>query len=140
MIAAATSRAAATGARAGRAPRIGRAQLLAGAVVAGALCVGAAVGVTADRVVGGRPRAEPASWLDAFAAELALTPAQRAAVDTVLDERERVIDSLVAPVRPGIDAARAAARRQIRARLTPAQQVRFDGYVARMAREPRAHR
>lgn len=134
---AATSHADAGHAPAGRTPRAGRAQLLAGAVVAGALCVGAAVGVTADRVFVGRQRAAPASWLDAFATELALTPAQRAAVDTVLDERERVIDSLIAPVRPGIDAARAAARRQIRARLTPAQQARFDGYVTRMAREHR---
>ncbi len=114
-----------------------RAQRLAALAVAGALVAGAAVGVAADRVWIGRQRAEPPGWLDAFAADLALTPAQRAAVDTILDERERVMDSLVAPVRPQLDAARASARRQIRARLTAGQQARFDDYVARMERRAR---
>ncbi len=124
------------GARPARA-QTARAQRLAAAVVMGALVVGAAVGVAADRVWLGRQRVVPASWLDAFAADLALTPAQRAAVDTILDERQRVMDSLVAPVRPQLDAARAAARRQIRARLTGGQQARFDEYVARTERRAR---
>jgi hypothetical protein len=85
---------------------------------------------------GGSARPPP-GWLDAFAADLALTPAQRAAVDTILDERQRVMDSLVAPVRPQLDATRATARRQIRARLTEAQQARFDAYVVRMERRSR---
>jgi Spy/CpxP family protein refolding chaperone len=114
-----------------------RAQRLAAAVVAGALVAGAALGVAADRVWLGRQRVEPLGRLDAFAADLALTPAQRAAVDTILDERQRVMDSLVAPVRPQLDAARAAARRQIRARLTGSQQARFDEYVARTERRAR---
>ncbi len=109
----------------------------AAAVVAGALVVGAAVGVAGDRVWLGRQRPAAPGWLDAFAGELALTPAQRAAVDTILDERERVMDSLVAPVRPQLDAARAAARRQIRARLAAPQQARFDQYLARMERRAR---
>jgi hypothetical protein len=40
-------------------------------------------------------------------------------------------------VRPQLDAARAAARRQIRARLTGGQQARFDEYVARTERRAR---
>jgi hypothetical protein len=130
--------AAATGLR--RISGAARAQWLAAAVVAGALVVGASVGVAADRVWLGRQRAAAPGWLDAFAADLALTPAQRAAVDTILDERERVMDSLVAPVRPQLDAARAAARRQIRARLTAPQQARYDAYVVRMERRARARR
>jgi hypothetical protein len=110
---------------------------MAAVVVAGALLVGAAVGVAADRVWLGRQPAAPPGWLDAFAADLGLSPAQRAAVDSILDERERVMDSLVAPVRPQLDATRAAARRQIRARLTEPQQARFDAYVARMERRSR---
>lgn len=121
----------------GKASSASRAQRLAAVVVAGALVAGAAVGVAADRVWLGRQRAEPPGWLDAFAADLALTPAQRAAVDTILDERERVMDSLVGPVRPQLDTARAAARRQIRTRLTVAQQARFDAYLARMERRNR---
>lgn len=121
-----------------------RPQLLAALVLLGALVVGAVLGVAFERVRGGAARAE-ASWLDDFAGELALTPAQRLAVDSILDERHRVIDSLVAPVRPQIDGARAAARRQIRTRLTAVQQARFDAYVARMERAeqttaPPAHR
>lgn len=133
----AAAHAAPAGARGGARGGAARAQRLAAAVVAGALVVGAAVGVTADRVWLGRQPAGPPGWLDAFAADLALTPAQRAAVDTVLDERERVMDSLVAPVRPQLDAARASARRQIRARLTAPQQARYDAYLARMERRSR---
>jgi hypothetical protein len=118
-------------------PRAARAQLLAAAVVAGALVVGAAVGVAGERARAGRQRQAPVRWMDAFAAELALTPPQRAAVDSVLGERDRAIDALVAPVRPAIDSARLRARRQIRARLTADQQTEFDAYVARMARERR---
>ncbi len=126
------------GARPARA-QAARAQRMDAGGVAGALVVGAAAGVAADRVwLGRQQRVAPASWLDAFAADLALTAAQRAAVDTILDERQRVMDSLVAPVRPGLDAARAAARRQIRARLSPGQQAQFDAYVARIERERRA--
>lgn len=125
---------AAPAAPAGRA-QAARAQRLAAAVVAGTLVVGAAMGVAVGRLWPDPQQQAPASWLDAFAADLALTPAQRAAVDTILDERERVMDSLVAPVRPQLDGARAAARRQIRARLTPAQQAQFDAYVARMERK-----
>jgi hypothetical protein len=40
-------------------------------------------------------------------------------------------------VRPQLDAARASARRQIRARLTAPQQARYDAYLARMERRSR---
>lgn len=124
---------------AGRAasPSRGRAQWLAATVVSGAFVVGAAAGVAADRVWLGRQPVERVGWRDAFAADLALTPAQRLAVDSILDARERLMDSLVAPVRPELDAARLAARRQIRERLAPAQQARYDAYVARMAQRGR---
>jgi hypothetical protein len=123
--------------RPGGAPSRGRAQWLAATVVSGAFVVGAAAGVAADRVWLGRQPVERVGWRDAFAADLALTPAQRLAVDSVLDARERLMDSLVAPVRPELDAVRLAARRQIRARLAPAQQARYDAYVARMAQRGR---
>ena len=111
-----------------------RPKQLAAMFLVGAVLVGGALGFTADRVVGDRllPRAEaatppaPNSSLDEFSTEIRLTPAQRAAVDSIMDERHRIIDSIMAPVRPEIAAARESARKQIRARLTPEQEMRFD--------------
>ena len=105
----------------------------------GAVLVGGALGFTADRVVGDRllPRAEAATLpptrnaLDDFSDEIGLTVAQRAAVDSIMDERHRIIDSIMGPVRPQIAAARESARKQIRARLLPDQETRFDAYVKR---------
>ena len=115
-----------------------RPKTLAAIVLLGAFVVGGTLGVAADRMVGDRllPRAEAATVssrnaLDDFALEIGLTPAQRAAVDSIMDERHRIIDSIMAPVRPQISAARESARRQIRMRLTPEQEPRFDAYVAR---------
>ena len=116
-----------------------RPKQIAAMFLVGALLVGGALGFTADRVVGDRllPRAEaatppaPRSTLDEFAAEIGLTPAQRAAVDSIMDERHRIIDSIMSPVRPQITAARESARRQIRARRAPEQERRFDAYLKR---------
>ncbi len=116
-----------------------RPKQLAAMFLLGALLVGGALGFTADRVVGDKllPRAEaatppaPHSTLDEFSTEIGLTPAQRAAVDSIMDERHRIIDSIMSPVRERVSAARESARRQIRARLTPEQERRFDAYLKR---------
>ncbi len=116
-----------------------RPKQLAAVFLVSALLVGGALGFAVDRVVGDRllPRAEaapvpaPRNALDEFSAEIGLTPQQRAAVDSIMDERHRIIDSIMQPVRPQITVAREAARRQIRARLTPEQVPRFDAYVKR---------
>lgn len=110
-----------------------RSKQLAAMFLLGAFLVGGTFGFTVDRVVGDRllKREGDGSSLDAFAAEIGLSAAQRAAVDSILDERHRIIDSIMAPVRPQISAARESARRQIRMRLTPEQEPRFDAYVAR---------
>ena len=121
-----------------------RPKQLAALVLVGALVVGGALGVAFDRTLGDRllPRAEaapvpprPASVVDEFATELVLSAEQRAAVDSILDERHRIMDSIMDPVRPHLTAARDAARRQIRQRLTAEQQPRFDAYLARKAAE-----
>ena len=116
-----------------------RPKQLAAMFLLGALLVGGALGFTADRVVGDRllPRAEaatppaPRNALDDFSKEIGLSPEQRAAVDSIMDERHRIIDSIMTPVRPQIAAARESARKLIRARLTPEQERRFDAYVQR---------
>ncbi len=120
--------------------REARSRLLAATVVAAAVLAGGALGVAADRLVlARRPVAAPRG-LDAFASELGLTAAQRSAVDSIMDVRRRAIDALVAPVRPQLDLIRAAGRHDIRQRLTPAQQARYDAYVARLERQEREER
>ena len=120
-----------------------RSKQLAAMVLVGAFAVGLALGLTWQSTAGalpaGRSRATVAAAtagaggaLDAFAAELVLSAAQRAAVDSILDERHRIIDSIVAPMRPQIEAARESARAQIRTRLSDEQRRRYDVYLARM--------
>ena len=114
-----------------------RSKQLAAMFLLGAFLVGGTFGFTVDRMVGQRlvpPDTSSASMLEEFAEELDLTATQRAAVDTILDERHRLMDSIMAPVRPGLRAARDSARHQIARRLTPAQQTKFQAYLARQAK------
>lgn len=124
---------------------VARPQQLAALFLAVSFVLGGAVGWTASRVVTpataeaapdsaatpARPRTGEQGMLDEFARELELTRAQRAAVDSILDERRELVDSLVAPIRPQLDSARELARAQIRQRLTAEQQERFTAYLAR---------
>lgn len=107
-----------------------RSRHLAVMFLLGAMLVGGALGFTADRVLLGErlcPR-----WGDrrgmraSFADELDLTPAQRTAMDSILDERHRQMSAVLKPVRPQMDSISENARNQIRRLLTPAQQPKFD--------------
>jgi len=117
-----------------------RPQQLAMMFLLGAFLVGGTLGFAADRVVGDRWGTAGRSTLDAFAEELSLSAAQRASVDSILDERHRIIDSIITPVRPSIEAARESARRQIAQRLTPDQQTKYAAYLERMRQEAAAHK
>lgn len=110
-----------------------RSKQLAAMFLLGAFLVGGTFGFTVDRMMGDRllGRDPGGSTLDAFAAEIGLTAAQRAAVDSILDERHRLIDSIMTPVRPHIRAARDSARHQIARRLSADQQARFQRYIER---------
>jgi hypothetical protein len=119
-----------------------RSQQLAVMFLLGAFLVGGTLGFTVDRVVGNRllaRTAETHGTLDAFSEELSLSPSQRAAVDSILDERHRIIDSLIAPVRPRMEVARETARRQIAARLDDAQRLKFESYLERKRKESGSH-
>lgn len=98
----------------------------------GAFLVGGTLGFTVDRMWGANGNR---STLDAFTEELSLSDAQRAAVDSILDERHRLIDSITAPLRPRIEGAREAARQQIKQRLTPPQRAKYESYLERMRQE-----
>jgi hypothetical protein len=103
----------------------------------GAFLVGGTLGFTVDRMVGRHLVAATGrdATLDAFSSEIGLTAAQRAAVDSILDERHRIIDSIMTPVRPSIRAARDSARHQIARRLSPDQQVKFEQYIERTTKQ-----
>jgi Spy/CpxP family protein refolding chaperone len=61
-----------------------------------------------------------------LANELRLDAAQRSALDTILDTRNRVYDDLVDPIRPQLDSVGTDARQQIRQLLTPEQLAIYD--------------
>jgi Spy/CpxP family protein refolding chaperone len=94
----------------------------------GAALVGAAVGVSVDRLaVRSQPR-----WYDRremrarFFDELHLTAAQRDSVNLIFDERNRRDSILMAPVRPATDSVNAQARQRISQLLTPEQKSIYD--------------
>lgn len=109
----------------------------------GAFLTGGALGFTADRVMGGdrgrdhrgeRGRGGGgASYRQRMAAELNLTPAQQASIDSLMDQKHRQIMALYSPVQPQLDSLALTARvisdsthAQIKRLLSPAQQEKLD--------------
>ena len=103
-----------------------RSKHLAMMFLLGAVLVGGALGFTADRVwmrdAASDPRASRALLYD----RLELNAMQRAAWDSILDDRHRQFDSLFKPIKPQMDSIRSRGRAQIRALLTPEQLERFE--------------
>jgi Spy/CpxP family protein refolding chaperone len=106
----------------------------------GAFLVGGALGFSADRVVHDR---SPRHWAprDFMYDDLNLTPAQRAAMDSILDARRCQVDSLLKPLKPTLDSLRGAAHTQVLGILTPEQAQKMerrknemDAHVAREGR------
>lgn len=95
-----------------------------------AIVAGAAVGVTVDRFVLRerlvRQWDDPRAMRTRLADELGLDAAQRAALDTILDTRNRDYDALMVPMRPRLDSVSTHAREQIRLLLTTEQQAIYD--------------
>ena len=95
-----------------------------------AFIAGAAAGAAADRALL-RERMER-EWGDAramrarLADDLGMDESQRATLDSILDDRNRQVDSVMGPVRPKLDSLGAAARQRIRQLLTPEQQATYD--------------
>ncbi|MFL5575113.1 MAG: hypothetical protein ACJ79S_03965 [Gemmatimonadaceae bacterium] len=98
----------------------------------GAVLLGYALGFAADRAsVRDRlaPRWDQRAMRDQLHDALGLDDGQRALVDSILDRRNQRIETLMAPIKPQIDAVKDSARAQIRLRLTPAQQARWDDII-----------
>ena len=112
-----------------------RSKHLAMMFLLGAVLVGGALGVTADRVwMKDASCNDPRASRALLSERLDLNDAQRAALDSILDDRHHQFDSLFKPIRPQMDSIRLRSRAQIRALLTtPEQRERFEAIL----REPK---
>lgn len=95
-----------------------------------AFAAGAAAGVVTDRALH-RERMEqqwgdPRAMRTRLADDLRMDAAQRAQLDTILDDRNRQSDSLMSPVRSQLDSLGNQTRQRIRQLLTPEQQATYD--------------
>ena len=97
----------------------------------GALLAGGVLGFTAERVMNGRHDRPPdiRTVRARFARRLDLTAAQKAVVDSILDDRNRQMMELLKPQRPAMDSIRERARAQIRRILSPAQLVEYEAVI-----------
>ena len=107
----------------------------------GALLVGGALGFSADRVLlrdkicpaGKDQKGLRARMFD----ELDLSAEQRAAMDSILDDRHRQMRALMAPIRPRLDSISDASWAQMTTIMTDAQRAEFER-LRREVREERA--
>lgn len=95
----------------------------------GAVLVGGVVGFSAERVMLHTSTDHSWSARTAMYDDLALSPAQREAMDSVIDEKNRRVDSLLKPVKPQIDSVRANARTQFYRIFSPDQRTKFETRV-----------
>jgi len=100
-----------------------------------AFAAGAAAGAVTDRALE-RRWGDQRAMRDRLADDLRMTDDQRASLDSILNDRNRQYNVLLAPVRPALDSLSAATRQRIRQLLTPEQQSTYD----QMLREREAAR
>jgi CBS domain containing-hemolysin-like protein len=113
---------------------------LLGAFVSGG-ALGAAVNRTMTRGPSERPKsatAERKAMRDEVAGQLQLNAAQRAMLDSVLDDRNRQQRELMRPLDAQMEAIRDSARRVIVSRLTDDQRERFLRLTAEIDARRRA--
>jgi hypothetical protein len=102
----------------------------------GAVLVGGALGFTADRViVKDRMLATCNAPRPRLYDQLGLTAAQRASMDSILDDRRKRFDEVLNPVRPQLESIRENARNQMRALLDSKQRDRFEQILAEQQRQ-----
>jgi hypothetical protein len=95
------------------------------AFLLGAVLVGGVVGFSADRVFR-RDDTSIAAKRAAMYDDLELAPAQRAAMDSLLDARNCKYDTIFKPIQPALDTLKVETRGRINALLTPEQRARLD--------------
>jgi CxxC motif-containing protein (DUF1111 family) len=95
------------------------------AFLLGALLVGGVLGVSAERVFR-KDEPTPAARRQAFYEDIALTAAQKPAMDSLLDARNCVMDSMVKTIQPTLDSIKVASRVVMDRILTPEQHARIE--------------
>ena len=68
-----------------------------------------------------------------LADRLQLDATQRARLDSIVDDRHRRMDLVMAPVRPTLDSIKQRARDEIRLILNPTQLAEFEKVLAEMS-------
>ena len=106
---------------------------LAIAFLLGAVVVGGALGFTADRMYLRDRISRPEGGRPSLADRLQLDATQRARLDSLLDDRHRRMDLVMAPVRPTLDSIKAHTRDEIRLILNPTQRAEFEKVLAEMS-------
>jgi len=110
------------------------------AFLLGALIVGGVLGFSADRVIR-RDDQTPMARRAAFYEAIALTPAQKPSMDSILDARNCQMDSVVKTIQPTLDSIKTASRVAMDQILTPEQhakiEVRRKEDAARRAADPK---
>ncbi|NUQ50474.1 MAG: hypothetical protein HUU27_11235 [Phycisphaerae bacterium] len=102
------------------------------AFLLGAVLVGGALGLAADRVMLRDQIQRPRPGRVSLADRLELDAGQRARLDSILDDRARRWDIVMSTVRPAMDSIKFRARDEIRHMLTPAQRAEFEKVLAEM--------
>jgi len=95
------------------------------AFLLGALLVGGALGFSADRVLR-QDELTPAQRRAQFYEDIGITARQRPTLDSLLDDRNCRMDSVVKTVQPALDSIKAASRVQMDRLLTPEQHARLE--------------
>jgi Spy/CpxP family protein refolding chaperone len=95
------------------------------AFLLGAVLVGGVLGFSADRMFR-RDDTSMTAKRRAMYDDLDLRPAQRAAIDSILDARNCRYDAIFRPLQPALDSLKLETRARMNAIFTPQQRVRFD--------------
>ena len=115
-----------------------RSKNLAMMFLLGAVLVGGALGFSADRWMRDPSCTDPRRCRSLLYDRLDLNAAQRASMDSILDDRHRQYDSLFKPIKPQMDSIRSRSHAQMRALLTtPQQRERFEAILQTRPNEKR---
>src|SRR5436853_5502949 len=95
----------------------------------GAVLVGGVLGFSAERVILHVDKDRSWAARTAMYDDLGLSSSQRASMDSVIDEKNRRVDSLLKPVKPQVDSVGAKARVQFYRIFTPDQLTKFESRV-----------
>jgi hypothetical protein len=95
------------------------------AFLLGALLVGGVVGFSADRVLR-QAELTPAQRRAAFYEDIGITAQQRPVLDSIIDDRNCRMDSVVKTIQPALDSIKASSRATMDQLLTTDQRARLE--------------